>query len=175
MRENGQMPAIRRTRSPNKIAMPLAHLLHEGTEFTEFVQNGLVSNGTNIFDVVVDLPLLVAGRSSAGLTRVDALEDAKTAKVLEADLQLPQTGRSADEGGIDSGMILLLLLAHPRQLPLRAHARVAGRLDGLLLGASLDSIAHGCVLLLFFIDVVVGTERYKQRTPVAVGVEWKQG
>ena len=129
--------------------MPLAHLLHEGTEFTELVQNGLVSNGTNILDVVVDLPLLVAGRSSAGLTRVDALEDAKTTKVLEADLQLSQTGRSTDEGGIDSGMILLLLLAHPRQLPLRAHARVAGRLDGLLLDASLDSIAHGCVFLLF--------------------------
>lgn len=107
-----------------------------------------MSNGTNILDVVVDLALLVARRSVTGLTGIDALEDAKTTEVLEADLQLPQTGRSADEGGIDSGMILLLLLAHPRQLPLRAHARVAGRLDGLLLDASLDSIAHGCVLLL---------------------------
>ena len=112
-----------------------------------------MSDGTNILDVVVDLPLLVARRSSAGFTRVDALEDAKATKVLEADLQLPQTGRSADEGGIDSGMILLLLLAHPRQLPLRAHARVAGRLDGLLLNASLDSITHGCVFLLLFLPV----------------------
>ena len=133
--------------------MPLAHLLHKGAEFTELVQNRLVSDGTNILDVVVDLPLLVARRSSAGFTRVDALEDAKATKVLEADLQLPQTGRSPDEGGIDSGMILLLLLAHPRQLPLRAHARVAGRLDGLLLNASLDSITHGCVFFLLFLPV----------------------
>ena len=107
-----------------------------------------MGDGANILDVVVDLSLLVAGRSAAGLAGIDALEDAKAAKVLEADLQLAQTGRSADEGGVDAGMVLLLLLAHPRQLPLRAHARVAGRLDGLLLDASLDSISHGCVFFL---------------------------
>ena len=117
-----------------------------------------MGDGTNILDVVVDLSLLVAGRSATGLTGVDALEDAQATKVLEADLQLPQTGRSPDEGGIDSGMILLLLLAHTRQLPLRAHARVAGRLDGLLLDASLDSIAHGCSLLL-----LLGGRREAQR------------
>lgn len=107
-----------------------------------------MGDGANILDVVVDLSLLVAGRSAAGLAGIDALEDAKAAKVLEADLQLAQAGRSADEGGVDAGMVLLLLLAHPRQLPLRAHARVAGRLDGLLLDASLDSISHGCVFFL---------------------------
>lgn len=107
-----------------------------------------MGDGANILDVVVDLSLLVAGRSAAGLAGIDALEDAKAAKVLEADLQLAQAGRSADEGGVDAGMVLLLLLAHPRQLPLRAHARVAGRLNGLLLDASLDSISHGCVFFL---------------------------
>ena len=107
-----------------------------------------MGDGANILDVVVDLSLLVAGRSAAGLAGIDALEDAKAAKVLEADLQLAQAGRSADEGGVDAGMVLLLLLAHPRQLPLRAHARVAGRLDGFLLDASLDSISHGCVFFL---------------------------
>ena len=135
----------------------ISHLLHEGTEFTKLVQNGLMSDGTNILDVVVDLSLLVARRSAAGLTRIDALEDAKAAKVLEADLQLAQAGRSADEGGVDAGMILLLLLAHPRQLPLRAHARVAGRLDGLLLDASLDSISHGCVFFLLLLLRYVST------------------
>lgn len=47
-----------------------------------------MGDGANILDVVVDLSLLVAGRSAAGLAGIDALEDAKAAKVLEADLQL---------------------------------------------------------------------------------------
>jgi len=149
----------------------ISHLLHEGTEFTKLVQNGLMGDGTNILDVVVDLSLLVAGRSAAGLAGIDTLEDAKAAKVLEADLQLAQAGRSADEGGVDAGMVLLLLLAHPRQLPLRAHARMAGRLDGLLLDASLDSISHGCVFFLLLLRYVSTTGMINSYNSGQVGQE----
>ena len=105
-----------------------------------------MSNSSNVLDVIVDLTLFVAGSSTTRLTGIDTLENAQTPEILQANLQFAQTGRSTNEGGINTRMVLLLLLAHARQFALRPHPTVGCGLDALLLHAALDAIAHDCVL-----------------------------
>ena len=107
-----------------------------------------MSNGSDVLDVIVDLALFVARSSTTRLAGVDTLEYAQPPEILQANLQFAQTGRSTDEGGINTGMVLLLLLAHAGQFALRPHPTVGRGLDALLLHAALDAITHDCVLCL---------------------------
>jgi len=121
-----------------------------------------MSNSSNVLDVIVDLTLLVAGSPTTRLTGIDPLENAQTPEILQANLQFAQTGRSTNEGGINTGMVLLLLLAHAGQFALRPHPTVGCGLDALLLHAALDAIAHGCVL--FSVCILRSSEGTMQLT-----------
>jgi hypothetical protein len=46
-----------------------------------------MSNSSQIFDVVVNLSLLISWGSSTRIARIDTLEDTEATKVLERDLK----------------------------------------------------------------------------------------
>lgn len=121
----------------------LAHALHERLELSELLEKRLVREGPDVLEVVEDLSLLVAGGASARLAGIHALEDAQPTEVLERHLELLEDLRATDEGGVEAGVVLLANLAHAGELAMGGHAGVDGRLDGLLLGAALDSVSHG--------------------------------
>ena len=98
----------------------------------------------DILNVIEDLTLFITGGSSTWLTGIDAFEDAETSKVLEGDLKLFEDFRTANEGCVDAGVVLLLVLAHAGEFTLGGHAGGHGCLDGLLLGLAFDSVTHGC-------------------------------
>lgn len=101
-----------------------------------------MGDGTDVLDVVKGLALLLAGHTSPWFTRVDPLQDAKAAKVLDGHLKYLETPGPSNEGRLQSSVFLLLLLSHPGKLPFRSHPGVACRLDGLLLRLSLDAVSH---------------------------------
>ncbi len=118
------------------------HALHERLEQAELLEQRLVGQGPDVLQVIEDLALLVAGGASAGLAGINALEDAKPAEVLQRNLELFEDLGPADEGGVEAGVVLLPDLAHAGELAMGGHAGMDSRLDGLLLGAALDSVSH---------------------------------
>ena len=108
-------------------------------------------NGSNIFDVIKRLPLLVAGHPTQRVTRVNTLEDTETSKIFDGELQHFDASRPTYEACFQTGMFFLLLLSHARQLALGTGRRTQGGLDGLLLRAALDAIPHDSMLFLLYI------------------------
>ena len=121
----------------------LAHALHEGLELAELHEERLVRQGPYVLEMVKYLTLLVAGGAPAWLAGVYTLEDAKSAEILEGHLQLLEYLGASDEGSVEACVVLLPYLAHARELAMGRHTGVDGRLDGLFLSATLDSIPHG--------------------------------
>ena len=119
-----------------------AYLFHERAEFTEFLQNGFMSNGLDILDVIKGLSFLVTRDAASGFTRINSLQDAETTEILDRDLKHLQASGTADKRRLQPSIVLFLSLAHPRQLSLGAHLGVARSLDGLLLFSSFHSISH---------------------------------
>ena len=103
-----------------------------------------MGNGTDILDVVKCLSLLISRNTTSRFARVDALQNTEPAEVLDGDLQHLQTPGTSNEGSLQTSVVLLLSLSHPRKLALRSHLGMAGSLDGLFLLTSLYSISHGC-------------------------------
>ena len=99
-------------------------------------------NSTDIFDVVKGLSLLLAWNTAHRIARIDSLENTESTKVLERNLEHLETFGSSNEGSFQAGMVFLLLLAHTRKLALATSVRGEGRLDGLFLGLSFDTISH---------------------------------
>ena len=63
------------------------HLFHECTKFTEFLQDRLVGNGSNVLNVVEGLAFLVARSLPSRFSRVNTLQDTEATKVLDRNLQ----------------------------------------------------------------------------------------
>lgn len=103
-----------------------------------------MSNGTNILNVVKGLALLLARNSSPRIPWVDTLQDTETTKVLDGNLEHLDALGSPNEGRLQTGIFLLLLLSHARQFAFGAHFGMGSGLEGLLLRLSFDSITHGC-------------------------------
>ena len=121
-----------------------AYLFHECLEIPELFQDGFVSDGSDILDVVKGLTLLFAGHTPQGFTRVDTFQDTKSPKVFESDLKHFQAFGSSNKGSFEATFSSFLFLAHARQFTLAARVRGDCRLDGLLLGPALDTVTtHG--------------------------------
>ena len=103
-------------------------------------------NSPNILDMVKSLTFLLSRNTSSRFTRVDALQDTQSSKVLDCHLQHLETLGSSDETRLQTDIFFLLLFSHARKLALRSHLGMAGRLYGLLLGTSLHAISHGVVV-----------------------------
>jgi len=95
-----------------------SYLLHKRPELSKLLENRFVGDGADVLNVVEGLSLLVSRGASKRFSRIYAFEDAEPAKVLQGDLEQLEALGSADEGRFQPGVFLLLLLSHPRKLPL---------------------------------------------------------
>lgn len=124
-----------------------SNLLHERLELSKLVQQRLVHDVGDVFDVVVDL--VIALQSLRWNTWINALQDTKSSKVLQSDLKLPQSRGSSDELCVWTHLPRLHFLSHTRKLSLRTELRSNISLDGLLLLSTFHSLAHVVWLLWF--------------------------
>jgi hypothetical protein len=62
------------------------YLLHKGPEISELLQDGLVSDGTDIFDMVKGLPLLVTWDTTNRFTGINTLQNTEPPEVFQVNL-----------------------------------------------------------------------------------------